>query len=320
MSAAIEFSPVEESVKFTDGPQIRLEATRYLFCAGNFLSHARRRERKDLNWRGGGEDLASPCAWRMKHFLHRAFITPFEVGLEHRPLELVPEGVTTKNWLTVGASPSGHKTLYGIPVLPGEHIRELINIGAEEKKGIVEIEALQDAPWGRDIVELQEAIFPADWPVPTTLREVEAQIRQSNADSLVADVMLESCAQFSQWGHRWLDVEHGQIKSGRVHQWTYNYSPLGLTLLEQLEVTRQDQAINMLAKSQADMMNQSLKAAGLSTETLTQLDESRMEQFREMLAMVTASSTEAMIAGMREMFAELKKDEPAKKVKKSEGE
>lgn len=287
---------MEEEYRLTTGVTENIEATRYLFFAGNVIPKERTNERKDLA--RGGDEIASPCAYRFRGFLPRAMITPFERWKEDVPQEMIPQGTPTVGISKDGQTLSNHAVVRGVRTWPGEHIVSILHVPAPKRKGIVEIKGLFNVEWSTgEPLEVQRAVFPADWPLPKTLSGIRAQIegvrRESSQLRSVADDMLTSCDQFYQWGMKQLDTAHTRLAQRMSHLHTYTYSPVHILLLEQLEVQRQDEGLNMLAKAQTTMMN-GLSNAGITPEMLATMNEASMVRFEQMMQAQAAQNAQML--------------------------
>lgn len=262
----------EPQITFGEQRAVGRELSRFLFLALDVLGADTKFEREDL--RGGGEVVDNPCMWRFRRFLRKCVITPFEVGGQPTPPELVPEGAELITMTQEGDMIAPARGVYGnlsaapnmgLKVYPGEQIVTILsgslNRTGNMRKGIVEIEDLRGGSF-EDLVEsgLQRHFFPR---VPVTLREVETLVReglQKDSAPLIQHVgqnMMSSVAQSREWGKAQLEREHSNLRKGTLDSgFSYVYSPLAETLLEQLEVPRQDQGLKEVAD-----LNRGLTAA-----------------------------------------------------------
>lgn len=265
----------EPQITFGDRHTVGRELSRFLFFAGDVLGVDTKFEREDL--KAGGEVVDNPCLWRFRRFLRKCVITPFEVGGLPTPPELVPEGAELITMSQEG-DPAPARGVYGnlsaapllgLKVYPGEQIVTILNGSLNRtgnlKKGIVEIEDLRGGSF-ESLREsgLQGHFFPS---VPVKLREVEAMIRAGLAkDSApliqhVGGNMLSSVEQFREFGKAQIEREHANLRKGTLDSgFTYTYSPFAETLLEQLEVPRQDQGLKEVADLNQNMTAALLKA------------------------------------------------------------
>ena len=310
-----------DDAQLTNESEVRLEATRYLFFPGNIIPAQRSRERHELG--RGGEEIDTPCLRRSERvlkprFLPRAYITPLELWISPMPKELVPQGARVRpvrgqqEQLGAFGQPIFRSVpLYGVEALPGEHIVQILHVPAEEKKGIVEITKLREVEWETgEPRQVQHLFFPegeivdgAVWTLPKTLKALQQRIEAVGTtinDPDIKDIaseMVTSCEQFREWGGRLLDREHTLLKKGSSHQWTYTYSAVGLLLLDQLGVARQDQGMQLLAQTQSRIVD-GLNNNGITPEVLMQMQQQNA-------AMVQAAVTAASEAAAAAMAAAL---------------
>jgi hypothetical protein len=160
-----------------------------------------------------------------------------------------------------------------VPVYPGDGLRVLRRYSLNDggiRKGMDELTALQGKSWdechapeGDGILDVLERSMFGDGMSPT-LGGLEDQIRHAEVPGLPIDLglykadALRMCGEFRNWASRKVTYEHGLLKSGTIAIATdavgavgghsYSYSPITEMLLQQLDIPRQDQPLNELAK------------------------------------------------------------------------
>lgn len=265
---------VEDFPRFLDSLDVSPEATRYLFFPGDVLASRRRQEMRDLTALGmrlnekafhpvvnGGEEFQSPCLARTKGFVPRAFITPVEIGAYWVPNELVGSFVPTFKGV-VDVEAKGAKTLVGEKMYPGHAVNWILSSAANDqgyKRGVTEIESLRGENWDTGAaMEAQMLYFPTYPSLPPTLRELESGIRQRAANlqgdlKFIGEQMLAACDEFRSWGLMRLQIEHSLVKAGTLPTgFAHSYSELARSLMEQLEITPQDQQLQALTQAQSN--------------------------------------------------------------------
>lgn len=263
---------VEAMPQFTSGDDINPETTRYLFFPGDIIGIRRKQEMKGLHAIGitqdggpfailqnGGHEVGSACLVRTKGFLPRAFITPLEVGAFWTPPELLPPGYPAFSGV-YDQNGKGAKYLVGEKKYPGEAIHWILSSSQNEqgmRLGAVELTTLRGQKW-EDVKDLQK-IFFRDYPkLPVKLGDLELQIRAAPSQDpdarMIREQMLFACEEFRDWGLTKLAIEHNLVKIGTLAEgWTYSYSDLARALMEQLDITPQDQQFQSVAKIQEEM-------------------------------------------------------------------
>lgn len=272
MSAVMERPmELEQPVVFRDSNVIRKNATRYLFFPLDILNPRRKQELKYLA--RGGEELSTPCSWRHKHFLPRAYFLILEEGATWTPADLLPEGMTDLHRGVEIEGAMWATSLPGIKEYPGEAVDNILSSAYNEgglRKGIVEITPLVGVSWD-DCVDAgwQKLFFPQ---APIILRELEDQIKSVKAKTddadihLTVDQMLSSCDEARYWGMEKIGIENTLVRLGSKGDHVYTYSSLAETLMPQLEVTPQDKPFQELAKMQATMGESLQNALGAIAE------------------------------------------------------
>lgn len=285
-------------MELTTGDEIALEATRWLFLAGDMLDPHRKEDLPHLA--AGGEETGNVCLRRTNGYLPKCTFTPLEIWAEWLPIEFFPEGVRPlklKGQPVEDQNPNGRtligKPLYGYAHYPGELIVDAIGLATGEKKGIVEIEVLRGVDYGDEkVATLQSDFFPDDYR-PVKLREIRERIaavaEKSELHRLAARDMLASCEQFERWATREIDKAHSQLDQRQSHMHVYSYSPKVRMLLEQLEIKPRQQ--------QADISNELLKAVANSGVNLTALadrDENLISKLGQMFAESLATAMKSV--------------------------
>jgi hypothetical protein len=309
---------VEAFPQFTAGNDVDPSITRYLFFPGDIIGTRRKQEMKDLDAIGisvasggafkilqnGGDELGSPCLVRTKGFIPRAFITPLEVGAFWTPPEFLPDGYPAFSGVH-DENGRGAKNLVGEKKFPGEAIHWILTSSQNDqgmRRGAVELTPLRAVEWKDYITTGLQRLFFSEYPkLPAKLADLEFQIRaiQSNdADAIsMRDQMLASCEEFRDWGMSKIAIEHTLVKMGTIGEgWTYTYSDLAQRLMEQLDITPQDQQFATVAKMQEEMarstmamMASSQTGTGDTSAVLRKLMESQ-----EMIARTLGAIAEKM--------------------------
>jgi len=291
----------QNDLKFGTPDLVNREATRYLFFAGDIITPRRKQERKDLAH--GGEESASPCLWRARHFIRRGRITPLEYGPRWDIEPRVPAGTRTIAVIDHGGNPTilEGSALLGIPTYPGEAIFEIIATGDEGMPmGIVELNSLR----GVDYVDVakenyQHLFFPTYPNLPPTLRELEDTIRKvRSVESVVNEIksdMLDSCARFRLYGTAKVEREHQLMrKPANEAGYVFGYSQLAETLLPQLEIPRQDQGLQTMAQ-----------LTGKITEAVLNQGATQTGPDYERIFGLIKENQEALVASMTAQFGAL---------------
>lgn len=120
-----------------------------------------------------------------------------------------------------------------------------------------------------------------------TLSGLEDQIRYAKVTDTRIDFgryqaeTIRMCGEAKTWAGVILSFEHGLLKAGRAGDWTYSYSPVGELLLEQLDIPRQDQPLQEMAKMIGGVLPQ--QQQGMSANDLN-LIEQRMQAMQAQMA------------------------------------
>lgn len=308
MSKQDEFL-LEEFPALLDSDDISKEAERYVWFPGDIISPIRKRETREtvgmgitinggpfMVTRGGGDEYQTPCLRRTKGFVPRAFFTPLEMAATWVPPELVADGADTYRFagnaptvaggVMVGAY--GRSVMVGEKVFPGHAATWMLTFARNNggySRGLVEIDQLRGQPWESNAAsELQNLFFP-DYPnVPRVLSALVRQIdqvttQQSGDIRQIGQQLLSACDEFREWGLFFIAEEHNLVKMGTTKDgWTHRYSDTTHLLMEQLEVTPQDQQFQTVAKMQEEM-----------SRSVMQMMESKGSDQSEMMKMFLAS-------------------------------
>jgi hypothetical protein len=291
MSAVLErsYSDSTAGMELTTGDEISLEATRWLFLAGDMIDPHRKNDLPHL--KDGGEELANFCLRRTNGYLPRCTFTPLEVWAEWLPLEYFPEGVRPlklKGEPVKIDNPNGitlvGKPLFGFPHYPGELIVDAVGLSISEKRGIVEIESLRDVPFGDPQVDrLQSLFFSAPPPIEIRLLEERitkvAEAHGPDVRAVAAD-MLSSCEHFKRWALTEIDKCHIQLDTRVQHQHTYSYSPKIRMLMRQMEITPRQSRGEVFQ----DEIMKAVASSGVSASTLETIMAKQGELFATAMA------------------------------------
>lgn len=302
MSAVIE-RDLTLGLELVTGDEVALEATRYLFFAGDVIDPDRKVELAYLV--DGGEEMHNRCLRRTGGFLPRCEITPMEFWGETLPLEWFPDGVRPyklKNTdpVTEATNLNGRtsigKPLFFMPMYPGDLIVDALGMATGERKGIVELESLRDVDYDTGhSQEMQRLFFPPHYRKPVELRLIQQQI-ETVADSVldpdaksVAHSMVVSCEQFRRWAQEKIDKCHTQLDTRVAFQWTYRYSAQIRNLMKQLEVEPR----NSGAQNFQNTMMHAVAQSGITPEMFAQMearDASMVEKLGAVLAETLAKA------------------------------
>ena len=289
-----------QGMELTTGDEVALEATRWLFLAGDMIDAQRKEDLPHLAM--GGEELDNRCLRRTNGYLPKCAFTPMEIWAEWLPIEFFPEGVrplSLKGLPPSNDNPSGRtligKPLYGFPHYPGELIVDAIGIATGERRGVVELEALRTVDVADGTAQKLEALFfPPDWVRPVELRLVRERIErtaEAHKDSqvqMLARDMLLSCEQFYRYAQHQIDKMNAQLDTRVQHQWTYSYSPKVRLLMKQLEIP-----VRNTAQSPVEAVLTAMKAQGVTPdvfEQMAQRDENLVAKLGEVFSQALASA------------------------------
>lgn len=300
MSAVLERPQIFESVNYFDHRTVGADVPRWVFFPGDLIVSQRKSE---ITWlKAGGEETSCPCLQKYgRGFVPRGLAALLELGGEPIPMRHLGDLQSTA-WAGIPLNEDTVKNRFGfIPVYPGDGLKILrrysMNDGAM-RKGLDEIEVLRGRTWdechstdGTGILDVIEQAQFADGR-EKTLRGLEDQIRHARvSDSRIdygkfAADELRMCEEFRNWAQRKIGIEHGLLKTGHVGEWqggwSYSYSQVVEMLLDQLEIPRQDQPLQEMAKMVGLVTQaQPTQSQGLSAEDMDLMErrwEARMEQ------------------------------------------
>jgi len=322
MSQVLEQTKPEifDSVGFFDTRVVGANVTRWVFFPGDLIVPERKSE---ISWlQVGGEETPNPCLQRYgRGFVPRGRATILEMGGEPIPMQHLGD-LQAVAWQGIPLNPEAVKNKFGfVPVYPGDGLRILRRYSMNPiRKGMDEISVLQGKSWeechtpdNNGILDVIETAMFGDG-VEKTLRGLEDQIKSAVVtDSRIdfgkyrADA-LRMCNEFRVWAMRQVGVEHGLLKTGHVGEWqggwSYSYSPVCEMLIEQLEIPRQDQPMQELAKmftaqNAIPQVSQGMSAADMEMierrmdDRLAAARKADAERIAELEAQVLAAQSEA---------------------------
>lgn len=252
-----------ESVNYFDHRVVGANVARWVFFPGDLIVPERKAE---ISWLAvGGEETTSPCLQKYgRGFIPRGRAALLELGGEPIPMRHLGD-LQSSAWAGMPLNEHAVKNKFGfVPVYPGHGLRILLRYSRNERKGIDELESLTGKSWeechtdeGDGILDVVEQAQFGDG-MSKTLRGLEDQIRHARVnDSRIdygklATEQLRTCEDFRNWASRKVAIEHGLLKTGHVGEWqggwSYSYSPMCEMLLEQLEISRQDQPLQEMAR------------------------------------------------------------------------
>ena len=307
---------VFDSVGFFDTRVVGANVTRWVFFAGDLIVPERKAE---ISWlQVGGEETPNPCLQRYgRGFVPRGRPALLELGGE--PIPMVHLGdLQSVAWQGIPLNPEAVKNKFGfVPVYPGDGLRILRRYSMNPiRKGMDELTTLQGKSWeechtadGTGILDVVETAMFGDG-IEKTLRGLESQIRHAVINDTRIDIgklkdeELRMCDEFRNWAMRQVSVEHGLLKTGHVGEWqggwSYSYSPVCEMLIDQLEIPRQDQPMQELAKMFASQP-QAIQSQGVSAvdmeiferkmdERLARAREADAQRIAELEAKLSAST------------------------------
>lgn len=319
---------IENFPEYLDSDDINKSAERYVFFPGDIISPRRKQETREHEGIGlsvngskfritanGGDEYQTQCLTRTKGFVPRAFITPLEVAAYWVPPEIVPNGADTFRSATSSVSSPqiaggvivGGKAQYlvGEKVFPGQALTWILAFARNDQgysRGLVEIEEIRGVKWSEGAAtDLQSIYFPNYPAIPMTISDMQKEIQarmaaQSGDVRSAGQRMLYACDEFRDWGLAFLGREHNLVKLGTTQQgWTYDYSDTARLLMEQLNVTPQDQQFQTVARMQeeqsraAKQMMEAMTAKGDSSDDLKRMFLASMENQNKIMEMLAKS-------------------------------
>lgn len=326
----------EEFPIFLDSDDIDKTKERYVFFPGDLISPRRKQETREMEAIGiaidgrpfrvtvnGGDDYQHRCLVRTKGIVPRAFLTPLEIGANWVPPELVPAGADTfapmqnDDFTVRGGVAVGTKSKYlvGEKYFPGHAITWMLSFARNNggfSRGLVEVNQLFGQPFKDGAAtELQRLYFPNYPTLPVKLSELQRGIEgiakaQQGAVREIGQLFLHACDEFRIWGTNFVAIEHGQIKIGtHTSGHVYEYSDTAQLLMEQLEITRQDQQFQTVAR----MQEEQARAATLMMEALTAKD-STDEDMKRMLMASIENQNQIMALLAKNLTPAAAKEEP----------
>lgn len=268
MSAVLEREQVKPevfgSVGYFDKRVVGANVVRWV---GFFLDLIVPERKAEISWlRAGGEETANPCLQRYgRGFVPRGRAALLELGGEPIPMRHLGD-LQAVAWQGIPLNEDAVKNKFGfVPVYPGDGLRVLRRYSMNPiRKGMDEFTVLLGKEWdechtpdGDGILDVIETAMFGDGMEPT-LRGIEEQIKSAVVTDTRIDVgkykaeALTMCNDSRVWATRMVSVEHGLLKTGHVGEWqggwSYSYSPIVEMLIEQLEMSRQDQPMQEMSK------------------------------------------------------------------------
>jgi len=304
MSAVLDQPKPEifNAVDYFDRRVVGANVKRWIFFPGDLIVPQRKAE---ISWlQVGGEETSSPCLQRYgRGFVPRGLAALLELGGEPIPMRHLGD-LQAVAWTGIPLNEDAVKNNFGfVPVYPGDGLRVLKRYSMNDggmRKGMDEVTALQGKEWeechSADNTGILDVIEYAQFGdgMSKTLRGLEDQIRFADVrDSRIdygrmRDEQLKMCDEFRNWGSFKVNFTHGLLKVGSVAigndavgatgGWSYFYPPVVEMLLEQLEIPRQDQPLQEMAKMVAQVSERpATQSAGLSAADM-ELFERRMDE------------------------------------------
>jgi hypothetical protein len=315
MSAVLEQPKPEifPSVGFFDKRVVGANVVRWV---GFFLDLIVSERKAEISWlKVGGEETPNPCLQRYgRGFVPRGRAALLELGGEPIPMQHLGD-LQAVAWQGIPLNEDAVKNKFGfVPVFPGDGLRILRRYSMNPiRKGMDEFTVLLGKEWdechnaeGDGILDVIETAMFGDGMEPT-LRGIEEQIKSAVINDTRIDVgkykseALTMCNDSRNWASRLISVEHGLLKTGHVGEWqggwSYSYSPICEMLINQLEIPRQDQPMQELAKMFANQPAQVLQPQGMSAAD--------MDMFERRMDAKLAAAREADARRIAELEAQL---------------
>jgi hypothetical protein len=311
-----------EAVNYFDKRVLGSNVKRWVWFPGDLIVPARKSE---IDWlKVGGEETTSPCLQRYgRGFVPRGLAALLELGGEPIPMRHLGD-LQAVAWQGIPLNENAVKNNFGfVPVYPGDGLRVLRRYSLNDggiRKGLDEDTALVGKEWDEchneestGILDVIEQAMYGDGMSPT-LSGLEDQIRFARTDDSRVDLgkmkadRLRMCDEFRNWASRKIAYEHGLLKSGTVAiatdavgavgGWSYSYSPITEMLLQQLDIPRQDQPLQEMARMVAQVSQQ----PAAQPQGITAVD---MEIFERKMDERLAKAREADAARIAELEAQL---------------
>jgi hypothetical protein len=285
--------------------EIALDATRWLFLAGDLLAPERREDLERL--KNGGEEVQNFCLRRSPNYIERGKFTPLEVWAEWLPKEFLPDGYVPLKLKGQPLTDTGignpmllvNKPLYAYVHYPGHLILDAVGLPTGEKRGIVEIKPLLGL--GADDPEpyrIHTAFFPegflADRRLSSMRRRIDEVAATGGSDLKdVAIPLQQSCDQFARYADQRISRQHTQLDQRVTHHYTHAYSSTVLSLMEQLEIKPRSHGGDLNAE-----LLKAVSSSGITPEIFSQMAD-RDEKLVEKLGTAFA---EAMAVAMKSII------------------
>lgn len=312
---------IEEFPQFIDSTELSPRIERYLWFPGDIIGSRRKQEMRDLVamgllWknkplqvlRNGGEEFGTPALARTKGFVPKAFITPLEIAAYWVVPQAVADGAATFRGVANAPETTAGMTAYvgrpgalvGEQVLPGHAASWILSAASNDqgyRRGVVELTSLRGVKWDEgSIAEIQHLYFP-DYPtLPNTLSALEEMIRrvlldQSGDIREIGEQMLNGCDEFRTWGTARLQDEFTLVQTGTTPGgYTYRYSELARSLMEQLEITPQDQQLTQVARLQEQVGKSVLQMAEIKGADQNEIVKALLTNQQQIAAVLAAIS------------------------------
>lgn len=328
MSAVLEAPKPQifEPPNFFDHRVVGADVKRWIFFAGDLIVPERKVE---IDWLAtGGEEIASPCLHRYgRGFVPRGRPAILEMGGEPIPMQHLGDLQATA-WAGIPLNEDAVKNRFAlVPVWPGDALKVIRMYAMKDgRKGIDEITALQGKSWdechtpeGDGILDVVlRAQFGENLEIGKTLRELESQIANAKVNDsridygLYKSEALRMCEDFRNWAIKRINADNALVKTpatpividdvGQRGGWAYFYPPVTELLIYQLEVTRQDQPLQEMAKMVREV-SANQQSQGMSAADFDALDRRFEEKLEARMAQAQAK-LESENAELRRQLAE----------------
>lgn len=331
MSAVMEAPKPQifDAVNYFDRRVVGSNVKRWVWFALDLIVPERKAE---IEWlRVGGEETTIPCLQRYgRGFVPRGLSALLELGGEPIPMRHLGD-LQAVAWQGLPLNENAIKNNFGfVPVYPGDGLRVLRRYSMNDggvRKGLDEDTALMGKEWeechtpeGDGILDVIERAMFGDGMEPT-LSGLEDQIRHAHISDTRIDVgklkadRLRMCGESRNWATRKVTYEHGLLKSGTiaiatdavgsVGGWSYSYSPITEMLLQQLDIPRQDQPLQEMAKM-FERAGAQPSNSGMSATDLNLIDE-RMKAMQSNFETQLETRLAAAATALQSENEELKK-------------
>jgi len=213
--------------------QVRRDATRWVFSAGDFIEPLHKIQLKSLGVRSGGLRLGHsdtegcPSMWRTNYVIRRGLFTPLETtATTVRATDAPPKAGDMPRYIDNSVSIRGAAAQPVRSIYPADDLATLTSDSYREM-GIVEIPVLAGVEWDAGVAQtLNKRFFPeldrwlsGEADFPTKLADYEDLIKALNPESetemVAQEQMLESARQFRSYALNVIEYNRSRIEATR---------------------------------------------------------------------------------------------------------